>query len=49
MYKEGVYQIVDSEIVLMEDKELERIILQPEYKDLIWNHYFEDIGEERKY
>ena len=27
MYQEGVYSIVDSEIVLLEDKELEKVLL----------------------
>ena len=49
MYKENGRRPEDSEKKLLSDGDLEKYMLEPESKNLVWNDYFEDIGDGRTY
>jgi hypothetical protein len=40
---------VDSDVPLISKDELDKILASPEQKNLVWNNYFVDIGDGKKY
>jgi hypothetical protein len=47
MYEENGRRPVDSDRKLLSDGELEKFLTN--HKKLVWNNYFEDIGDGRQY
>lgn len=48
-YKDGGRRPEDSDKKLLSDGDLEKYLLEEKNKQLVWNDYFEDIGEGKTY
>jgi len=49
MYKPDGRRPEESDKKLLTDGELDKYLLDEKNKNLVWNNYFEDIGENRTY